>query len=41
MFVHVVLGSLQIFNVPLRVRLRFAFTCGFVHNHFVQSQDLI
>ena len=37
--VHFVLGSRQILNVPLRVRLRFAVACGLIHNHFDQPQD--
>ena len=34
-----VLGSRQILNVPPRVRLRFAFTCGLVRRHFDRPQD--
>jgi hypothetical protein len=39
MLVNFVLGSRKILNVLLRVRLRFSFSCGLVHNHFDQPQD--
>ncbi len=37
---HFVLGSRQVLDVPLRVRLRFAFACGLVHNPFDRPQHL-
>jgi hypothetical protein len=36
---NIMLGSRQILNVPLEVRLWFAFTCGLVPSDFDQPQD--